>query len=624
MKSKLLLLLLFFLTGKLFSQVPDEIDRIAALEAKGKSMARIEAVQTDYQAFNVTYTRCFWNIDPAVNFITGKITSHFIPLQSGFMSINYDCSSALTIDSVIFHQANLSFTHVNDVLNIIFSSSLTSGVADSVTIYYQGAPVATGNGSFTQTTHAGNPIIWTLSEPYGAMDWWPCRQNAADKIDSMDIYCTIPLGNRCGSNGKLISVDTVSSTCTYHWKTNYPIAPYLVALAVTNYVELSEDVILQNSDTLPIINYLYPENLALSTDGLSVTPELISFFDSLLTSYPFSKEKYGHAEFGWGGGMEHQTMTFLGTFGFEIVAHELAHQWFGDKLTCKSWEEIWLNEGFATFISGLAIERFNPEELYAWKKAALKNIVSLPNGSVICDDTNSVARIFDGRLSYRKGSYVLEMLRWKLGDNAFFSGLRNYLSNSVIEYDYASTADLQHALENASGLSLNEFFQEWVYNEGFPSYRVEWNGGSKNVSATIKQTTSDASEPFFHIPLQLQFGNGVRDSLIRLELSYSGEQFQFNLDFVPDYVLIDPNLKIISDNNTAILISPPGALNELLDVYPNPAHSVLYFFSKRAQLNPYSIEFMDAIGKVVYSQAMSGLTKESIYCKNCHFSRVYF
>lgn len=612
MKSKLHFLVLFFLSLSVYSQSTNSIDEIAGLELKGASGKRFTAVQSGYQAYDVSYSRCNWVVDPAVNFIEGCVVSYFYAEQNGLTQITFDCSSALTVDSIIGHQQSLTFSRSGDLLEINLLSTLAAGDIDSLAIYYHGAPVATGNGSFTQSTHNGHPVIWTLSEPYGAMDWWPCRQNVADKIDSMDIFCSIPIGNRCGSNGRLISIDTAFSQCTYHWKTIYPIAPYLVAIAVTNYQEDTSSVILQNGDVLPIVNYVYPENTSLSLSGLSVTSQLVSFFDSLLTTYPFSKEKYGHAEFGWGGGMEHQTMTFLGSFGFEIVAHELAHQWFGDKISCGTWEDIWLNEGFATFISGLAIERYNSSELYSWKYAAVKNITSIPNGTVICSDTSSLSRIFDGRLSYRKGSYVLEMLRWKLGDQIFFQGLRNYLLNANVAYSYAATNDLQSDLEAAAGISLAQFFDEWVYKEGFPSYRIEWSGGSENVHLKISQSTSDASVPFFHIPIELQFGNSQLDTLVRIEPTQSEESFDLVLDFVPDYLSFDPNLRIISAKNSVVQMLPPGALNEMIELFPNPAHSELTFFSERAQLNPRNFQLYDGLGRLVYSHALSGLQKEAV------------
>jgi hypothetical protein len=204
------------------------------------------------------------------------------------------------------------------------------------------------------------------------------------------------------------------------------------------------------------------------------------------------------------------------------------------------------------------------------------------------------------------------MLRWKLGDAVFFQALRDYLLNASVAYSYSTTSDLQIAFEAASGISLSQFFDEWVYREGFPSYRVEWSGGSKNTILTIKQSTSDQSVSFFHIPLEIQLGNSVNDTTIRIEPTFSGEQFQLSLNFVPDYVLFDPNLKIISGKNTVILISPPGALDEMLDVYPNPVHNEITFFSKRPQLNPDYVEFIDSFGRLVLSHTLGSLTKETI------------
>ncbi len=594
------LLIAFFLIH-FDSLAQNQIDVISDLEAKSFRAAKSFSSTYNYENADIHYTRCEWKVDPAVNFISGNITSYF-QANSILDSLTFDCSQYLTIDSVTYHGSQISFLHDSDLIKIYFPATLSVNSLDSLSVYYHGAPVSTGNGSFEQSLHNGDPVMWTLSEPYGAKDWWPCRQNNADKIDSIDVWCEIPLGTKCASNGILISAETAGTNMLYHWKSNYPIAPYLVAIAVTNYAEFSDSVVLSNSDTLPILNYVYPEQISVAQPAFSVTASLISYYDSLLVSYPFSKEKYGHAQFGWGGGMEHQTMSFVGSFGYELIAHELVHQWFGDKITCSSWRDIWLHEGFATFFAGAAIERFKPEEYYAWKYSALQSIISKPNGSVICSDTTDRTRIFDGRLSYRKGSYVLNMLRWKFGEELFLESIRDFLNKNSLQYNYATTEDIKLSFEFITGSDLTEFFDEWVYGEGYPSFKIEWSKSGNSVTMIVDQVSSDPGISFFHIPLPVQIGNAERDSIVIVDATSSGQQFNFELDFEPDFISIDPNLEIISGNNKLYENLPPGSIEDLIAIFPNPSNGILDVFAKKNSLMMKSFSVLDYCGKLLYSQ----------------------
>ena len=194
----------------------------------------------------------------------------------------------------------------------------------------------------------------------------------------------------------------------------------------------------------------------------------IKYYSNIFGPYPFIKEKYGQVQFGWGGGMEHQTSTFIVTPNETLMAHELAHQWFGDKITCASWQDVWLNEGFATYLTSMDAEVLFPQLTLLLRKQEIEKITSVPGGSVFVDDTSNVNRIFDSRLTYIKGSHLLYMLRWILGDSLFFRGMRSYLNDPSISYGFATTKDLQKNLEKVSGGNLDYFFKEWFYGQGYP------------------------------------------------------------------------------------------------------------------------------------------------------------
>jgi len=321
--------------------------------------------------------------------------------------------------------------------------------------------------------------------------------------------------------------------------------------------------------------------------------------------YPFSNEKYGHAQFGWGGGMEHQTMSFMGAFNFGLVAHECAHQWFGDHITCGSWEDIWLNEGFATYFEGLTVQRYFPNNWMNWKQGKINNITSAPDGSVRCDDTTSVARIFSGRLTYNKGAYLLNMLRWKLGDSAFFAALKNYLNDPALAGGYAKTPQLKAHLETASGQNLTNFFNQWYYGQGHPSYEIVFNQNDTKVIATINQTQSHSSVSFFEMPVPIRFIGVTQDTTIVFNHLYSGQTFTTTVNFPIISIKIDPDLQLISANNKWKNVSTTNNLNDAISVYPNPVSNQvnisLFLLSHQNVL----FEIYDASGKLILKNTNS-------------------
>lgn len=603
----------FFCTAQTLSPIAS-CKQISDYEQQAwlKTHATLES--TALNNYNVLYHRCNWEIDPAVNYIKGNITTFFKPTVSNFTQVEFDLASNLTVDSVKYHAALVSFSHTaNDLLQISTGTLIPLNTVDSLTVYYQGKPSGgSGFGSFVQSTHNGTPIIWTLSEPFGAKTWWPCKQNLSDKIDSIDILVKTPSVNRVASNGLLVSELNSGKDKIFHWKSRYPIAPYLVAIAVTNYSVYSDFVPLQNG-SLEVLNYVYPETIVSTKDATKEIVKIIRLFDSLLIDYPFAKEKYGHAQFGWSGGMEHQTMSFMGAFFLTLMAHECAHQWFGDHVTCGSWEDIWLNEGFATYFEWQVTERFLPESWYSGLPGIVKSITSLPGGSLRCDDTLSVSRIFDSRLSYAKGGFVLRMLHWKLGDAAFYAALKNYLNDPKLKSAYAKTPQLKEHFEKASGQDLTQFFKQWYYKQGHPSYSLQWIGQGSVVSLTLTQSQSDTSVSFFEMPVPVKFEAREKDTIVVLNSTYSGQVFQIPLNFEAVDARFDPEYWILSANNKVTNLT-----NLLLDkvdlsLYPNPTTGGIYLDGIPSGVVLESVELVDAAGKIVFSQKERTTVSTELY-----------
>ena len=521
--------------------------------------------------YDLNYQRLDLKVDPNIYYIKGCITSHFTITKNNVNAIYFDASDSLTIDSVIYHDNVVTFERLpSDVLKINLPTSLSLNDRDSIAVFYQGEPSAgNGFGSFVQAYHDEEPIIWTLSEPYGAKDWWICKQGLSDKIDSIDVLVTVPKGNKVASNGLLFRAIPLGDAVTYHWKHRYPIETYLIAIAVTNYVEFSDYYTNVNNDSLLVLNYVYPEDSARFRNQALRTLDFLEIYDDLFGHYPFAEEKYGHAQFSRGGGMEHQTMSFMTDYNFELVAHELIHQWFGNKVTCGSWSDIWLNESFATYFTGIAYERIYPELYWRpWREIQMNNSKQHPHLSVYVQDTTDVSRIFNYSTTYAKGAMMLHTLRWIVGDQAFFEAVYNYINDSNLAFGYARSMNFIHHVKQASGLDVDFFFEDWLFGSGFPSYQISWEIlTDKTINVTIHQSQNDISVDFFQLPLPIRIQKGTQVQDFVLQHEFDGQEFLLDTDFVPDTLLLDPDLWILKGEEVIYQVQP---LSDMLLMFPNP------------------------------------------------------
>lgn len=597
-------------TPSLFFKEAKEItvmERNAHARLSPASPAGTEGLSSASANFDVQYYRCEWEVDPAVRYITGKVTVYYV-LTAASTDITFDLMSPLVADSVKQRNTLLAKQQANNSLQVSFPSSVNAGTLDSISIYYKGVPPETGFGSFITSTHAGTPVMWSLSEPYGARDWWPCKNGNNDKADSIDVIITAPAQYKAASNGLLQSETLIAGGTkkVTAWKHRYPIATYLICFAVTNYTVFNNTVQL-GSTSLPVITYCYPETLAwFQSSTTQYQLDQLSFYHNLFGDYPFIKEKYGNVQFGWGGGMEHQTCSFLVVPYEGLMAHELAHQWFGDKITCGSWEDIWLNEGFASHLTmGLWAEKRYPADAAAYRKSEIDDITSQPGGSVKVDDTTSVNRIFDGRLTYNKGSHLLHMLRLKLTDSVFIKAVRNYLNDPKLKYGFARTADLKRHLEQASGTDLTEFFNDWYNGQGYPTYNVEWTPiGSSRVRIKINQTTSHPSVNFFELPVPIKLKNATQQKTILLDNTKNGQEFLENIGFVPDSIFVDPEYWLISKDNTVKKVADNSAANSIA-VFPNPIQSQFSIWLRNFSAATADIGLYNAAGQLVLAQKVN-------------------
>jgi aminopeptidase N len=523
-------------------------------------------------SYDVSYYECHWNVNPEKQFISGHVKVQFKPVDGQLFKMYLDLHRNLKVDSILYHGFTQQFSRNNDRINITLPpTGLPQGITDSITVYYQGVPPKT-NRSFVQEYHANTPIVWTLSEPYGAQDWWPCKQALEDKADSIDIYVQTQKGNKVASNGLLVSVTSVDTEFVHHWRHRYPIDAYLVAIGVTPYAEFTDYVKWSPADSFPILNYVYKEDSAAYLAPAKATVDIMKTFIDKFGRYPFDKEKYGHAEFGYGGGMEHQTMSFMRNLGFYLVAHELGHQWFGDKVTCRSWGDIWLNEGFAT-MSETVIAQYlvSKEEGRKIRHGYQHYATDSEGGTVFVKDTLDVGRTFSPVLTYSKGGSVLNMLRFMLGDTAFFQGIRGYLSDPKLAYGTALTKDFQKHMEMVYGQSLQYFFDQWIYGEGYPIFDLHYStvGGPLKITLGQRPSTQFGVQ-FFNIPLPIRVWYQGKDTDLVLPAISAKQDFTYTLPFSKiDSIQVDPDAWILG--KFSVYDDDKIGNAKKLRVYPSPA-----------------------------------------------------
>lgn len=563
---------------------------------------------------DIVHQRIEITADPSVLAMRGKVTTTFVNRQSPLTSLKLDLDNQMKVDSILYNGVPVAFTHSNHSIGLQFPQSIMPAALDSFTVYYSGDPTKSRYQAYRVDKHGRNstlaPIIWTLSQPYGAQDWWPCTNTLDDKIDSLDFIIQCPKGNVAVSHGLLISKDSMPGDwLKYHWRHRYPMATYLMAFAVTNYTLYSDTVHFKNGKPLPVLHYVYPEYLSTS---LLQTPEIIPvfhLFDSLFGEYPFMREKYGHAMFGRGGGMEHQTISFMSDFSFDLMAHELAHQWFGNVITCQSWRDIWLNEGFASYLTALCYNFLQPAKFPTVMGDIKNSVMESNDGSVYVNDTTSVNRIFNGRLTYDKGAMLLHLLRLELGDSLFFKSIKNYITEPEFINDFVGSAGFQKFIENQTGRDLSLFFAQWLYGEGFPIHTIEWKQDEGLVAISISQTTSHPSVPYFHTTVPLKLTGENRDTLIYLTPGFSGEELWVRLPFDIQEISFDP----LNQTLGKAQVVNGGTLNRKIAIFPNPSQGQIQVNVPGLHLE--KIEIFELSGKTIQqitTESTGGLTMMKI------------
>lgn len=551
---------------------------------------------------NITYHRCFWRVNPdSASYIKGYVLTKFLALQQKVTTVTFDMNDILQADSVYFRGKKLpndSISQANNILTIKLTAAVAANKADSVTVYYQGAPPLSAGavGGFTQATDkiSGQKYICTLSESYEDKDWWPCKADMQDKIDSIDIWVSVPWKGAdtfwVASNGRLVdSAIGKDSNRLFKFHSNYPIASYLVCFSAARYDRFYRGSIKLGNGSVPIVYNIIRGKTQTQLNSILTAMDKMNIVMTTLSSkygdYPFTNDKSGFYEGLVGaGGMEHQTFSAIATNALADVstlAHELAHQWFGDKVTFATWNDLWLAEGFARYSEALSAELvpalgLNPlSKMTAYKNNALSlsaNSLRIPDSSI--NNSDEIWNSAYGYAVYERGAMVVSMLRRMCGDSLFFLELRNYLNSTGTAYKTATTDSLNLQFNKVLGRDISPFFNDYVLGYGNPTYTLNCisQGSGKLTISVASQTKSPGSNVnYFRTPVAVRVQGKVagQDTVIMFFdwgnglLSYagkgisapvSGNKLAYQLSFDPFKISFDPYSYTLAQGSAALPI----------------------------------------------------------------------
>jgi len=511
---------------KEYIQQSHDMCRIGKAERLQRAWELQAEKDESYEAFaQYDYDAKYYKIDFAIDFLTGTVDG-YVEMQArsmtnGLTTVAVDLHPDMTVDSVILDGSQLSFSHTDDKVVITLDKEYDQYDYFQFSVYYNGVPTSEGFQAFTIEYH-GSPstaIASTLSEPYFARTWWPCKDYPDDKADSVDIIITHPDEFVCASNGNLISVtDNGDGTKTTHWHESYPITTYLVSICVTNYTTFTNWYVTTDNDSMPVTFWVYPENLSTAQAYYPVTVEMIEVSSRNFGEYPFIEEKYGMSQFPWAGAMEHQTNTSMSSAAYyeSIIVHELGHQWYGDMITCENWHEIWMNEGFATYSEALWVE---DQEGFSSYQSYMNGMEYTSGGTIYCEDTTSVWSIFSLRV-YDKGAWVLHMLRHIVGNDTFFNILHTYYDDPRYKWGDVNTLEFRDICQDVSGKDLTEFFDDWIYGEYYPEYYYSYD---------YEEYAPDDYIIYFHLRQNQSTTPQVFDMPVDVSISNSAETYEYTL-----------------------------------------------------------------------------------------------
>lgn len=521
-------------------------------------------------------------IDPQAESISGRVGIDLAAVEDGLATVVLDLVDKMAVDSLLWSGTPVPFIQGGDALIVDSPLPMEIGAEASLRIHYHGEPKPHGdmNVGLLFRAHEGPtdspdddaPVIFSIGEPWSSHSWWPCKDHPSDKATA-DVTVTVPEPLVAVSNGLLLGIDSPRPGMrTYRWRESYPIATYLIAVSVSDYVEWEETCAAAAGD-LPLTFHVIPQDEQRVRADAASTCAMMNFLEGICGPYPFPAERYGLVEVVWAGAMEHQTATsfarFLATGDGRwetIFLHEMAHQWFGDRMTPKRWRDIWLNEGFARYCEALWIEHREGREAYL---AAMNEMGPLRHPDLFAGDGVLVDPdpILPNELIYDKGAWVLHMLRGAVGDSAFFRFLRGYASDPATAGGNVETADMLAAATAATGIDVARLLGPWLETDLVPELNwsaagVPLSGGGERLTLAAAQTQGR----IFTLPLRLRVHTAVGPVDLRADLDSAAGEFSWDLPAAADSVSLDPEGWLLM---RAVRAEAPQV--SLLPPHPNPA-----------------------------------------------------
>jgi aminopeptidase N len=605
MKNVLLIsLICFSFAGFGQHDHPCAVSRMAAA-----TMDRSATLSEYYISLTEEYDVNFYFLDLEIertsNAVAGNAEIHVTSETAVLDTFLIELEEDLVITEIRLNDLTpMPFTR--DGSAIIVPVSFGMGDAFFMSIDYSGSAAPGGGGPFgddgmNNDYHGptASDVTFSISVPFYAYEWFPCKQSLTDKADSSYVFITTDETNLAGSNGLLTDVvDLPGAKKRFEWKSSNPIAYYLISVAVAQYVEHTLMAETFGAPApIPVQSYFwdYPAEMDDYEAGAAETVRFLEHFSELLGGYPFDNEKYGYTMAPIGGAMEHQTMTTTGFFSRRIISHELGHQWFGNHVTCATWTDMWLKEGLTSYMEDLAIEEFYPLEFDSYMINRHNIIKSEPGGSVHVEDTLDLSDIYDNRLTYTKGPAILHTLRFLINDDTvFFEVLKTYLNTHGGGSAY--TTDFKEILETITGEDYTFFFDQWYFGEGYPIYSIDYSQLGTDVGIELSQTNAywDGVDLFTNdVEIRLT-GSGYSEVFTMSSVNAASTFHAFTFPVEIFAIEIDPNNWIINSNGTIIEGGAAAKLKKengsiIPIIYPNPATNFLTVELGEDEVYPFEI-----------------------------------
>jgi aminopeptidase N len=612
-----------------FSSLHEGLNRLQRLQEFGQRGGRMPTADPRQVQYDVLHYDLLVDVDTENESIIGAVTISCEVLAGPLDEFVLDYLDRMQVEAVRIlspYAAELDFTHAEDLIVAVIPNALATGQTAALEVVFSGAPVSEAIMGFAfQQTDQGAPVAVTVSEPWSARSWWPCKDDLTDKATVSTTFA-VPTGlSAVGNGNKVISPPpghpyadyTAPGRVTTTWQEDFPISTYLVSLAASDYVAFGQDYS-GPAGEFTIQHHVYPDLAAAAVQQFSILPEMLDFCGDLLGPLPFTGEKFGMAMCNWDAAMEHPTAVTWGDYLTAaypdihsiIILHELAHQWFGNLITPEDWTHIWLNEGLTTYVEALWVE-------HQEGAVGLKNFMSqrqwglgyLEDPLLRRPDVDDPLYYFPVSV-YHKGGWVMHMLRRMLGDDDFFAGLSAYVHDPDLRWKTAHTDDLINAFEVASNRDLDTFFHQWLEWSTYPiyayTYQQEWQDGQNHVSVRLRQIQDPdptyGRQPF-EVPVDLRFYSGGQDTTFTVWNNALDQTFDFVLDQGVGWLGIDPDQWLLNEaSNVSAVPGDDSAWSvpqpvRLLAAAPNPFNPRGYLRWESDLVTADRVEIFDLQGR---------------------------